>query len=117
MLREVELQENADDAMLLRGAVDPRGVPLFRDSAGDAASPIFANHDNNFARRVLAALAAEPLLLKTVVGVVLGIVVGSISRALDPTPRAVELIGFPGELFMRLLRALAGLALFTSRLY
>ncbi|EEH55737.1 Dicarboxylate/Amino Acid:Cation symporter family, partial [Micromonas pusilla CCMP1545] len=46
------------------------------------------------------------LLAKTLAGVVVGIVLGAIVRATDPTPRAIELVGFPGELFMRLLRAL-----------
>lgn len=115
MLREVELQDNADDAALLSGgARDPRGVPLFRDSADGAVHSGAPNAAATSATgvkhgrfgAVLAALAAEPLLLKTVAGVLLGIVVGSIARAANPTPRAVELIGFPGELFMRMLRAL-----------
>ena len=57
-------------------------------------------------RMILRNLAAEPLLAKTLAGVVVGIVLGAIVRATDPTPRAIELVGFPGELFMRLLRAL-----------
>ena len=108
MLREVELQESAaDDATLLsRGTRDPRGVPLFQDSAevtehpgrrDDALASARSNNSTTFLGRVLGALAAEPLLLKTVIGVVVGLVVGSISRAASPTPRAVELIGFPGK--------------------
>ena len=86
MLREVELQESAaDDATLLsRGTRDPRG-----DDSNLGST--------TFLGRVLGALAAEPLLFKTVLGVVLGILVGTISRAASPTPRAVELIGFPGK--------------------
>jgi Na+/H+-dicarboxylate symporter len=38
--------------------------------------------------------------------VAVGVVVGTAARATDPSPKAVELLGFPGELFMRLLRAL-----------
>ena len=113
MLREVELQESAaDDATLLsRGTRDPRGVPLFQDSAevtqhlgggaggrrDDALASARSNNSTTFLGRVFGAMAAEPLLLKTVIGVVLGIVMGTISRAASPTPRAVELIGLPGK--------------------
>jgi len=98
MLSEVELHENGDGdgATLLRGA---QGEPS--SDAGAAASS-----RGRFAG-LRAALAAEPLLLKTMGGVVLGIVVGAMSRiGGQPSPRAVELIGFPGELFMRMLRCL-----------
>ena len=98
MLREVELQpasadDDRDDATLL-----PSPSPVVaRPSRGDGARR----------GRVLAAvLAKEPLLLWTVVGVALGVAAGLVARAADPTPRAIELIGFPGELFMRALRAL-----------
>ena len=98
MLREVELQpasadDDRDDATLL-----PSPSPVVaRPSGGDGARR----------GRVLAAvLAKEPLLAWTVVGVALGVAAGLVARAADPTPRAIELIGFPGELFMRALRAL-----------
>lgn len=98
MLHEVELQpasadDDRDDATLL-----PSPSPVVaRPSRGDGARR----------GRVLAAvLAKEPLLLWTVVGVALGVAAGLVARAADPTPRAIELIGFPGELFMRALRAL-----------
>lgn len=100
---------SSDGASLLHGGVesssgDARGAR--RD--GNDASSGRVDHDENLesSSSCLGALKAEPLLIKTIVGVILGIVVGSITRAANPTPRAVELIGFPGELFMRLLRAL-----------
>ena len=98
MLREVELQpasadEDRDDTTLLASP----SPDVARPSRGDGARR----------GRVLAAvLAKEPLLLWTVVGVALGVAAGLVARAADPTPRAIELIGFPGELFMRALRAL-----------
>ena len=101
-MREVSA---SDGASLLHGRTE--------SSSGDARG---ARSDGNDGQRTdpdaespsgcIGALKAEPLLLKTIVGVILGIIVGSIARAANPTPRAVELIGFPGELFMRLLRAL-----------
>ena len=100
---------SSDGASLLHGGAesssgDARGAR--RD--GNDASSGRVDHDENAesSSSCLGALKAEPLLIKTIVGVMLGIVVGSIIRAANPTPRAVELIGFPGELFMRLLRAL-----------
>ena len=48
----------------------------------------------------------EPLLARTLAGVFVGALLGAAVRRAAPSPRAVELIGFPGELFMRLLRAL-----------
>ena len=100
---------SSDGTSLLHGGVesssgDARGAR--RD--GNDASSGRVDHDENLesSSTCLGALKAEPLLIKTIVGVMLGIVFGSIIRAANPTPRAVELIGFPGELFMRLLRAL-----------
>ena len=64
-------------------------------------------------------VAPSPPRFRTYIGVVhnllflgkltalsVGLAVGAIARLFDPSPRAVELLGFPGELFMRLLRAL-----------
>ena len=120
---EIELQDPAaarpspvddgDDVLLKpssSGARDRRGAPLFDDDDDDASHRPGATNDPPESRgalaRLAAALAAEPLLAKTLAGVVVGIVLGAIVRATDPTPRAIELVGFPGELFMRLLRAL-----------
>ena len=95
---------SSDGASLLHGGAESSSG----DARGARRDGIDADHRENAesSSTCLGALKAEPLLVKTIVGVMLGIVVGSITRAANPTPRAVELIGFPGELFMRLLRAL-----------
>ena len=104
-MREVSA---SDGASLLHGRIesssgDARGA---RSDGNDASGQRMQDPDAESPSGCIGALKAEPLLLKTIVGVILGIIVGSIARAANPTPRAVELIGFPGELFMRLLRAL-----------
>ena len=118
MLREVELAEpsgsgraaaaagaaNADDdddddARLLPAALEPEAGGA---GQGTTVSARFWRH----VRNLREALHAEPLLLQTLAGVAVGLAVGAIARLFDPSPRAVELLGFPGELFMRLLRAL-----------
>ena len=91
----VDVDDDDDDARLLPAALEPAG------SAGQGTTGWA-----RFWRRLRDALRAEPLLVQTLVGVAVGVVVGAVARATDPTPRAVELLGFPGELFMRLLRAL-----------
>ena len=103
-MREVSA---SDGASLLHGRIesssgDARGAR----SDGNDASGQRIDPEAESPSGCIGALKAEPLLLKTIVGVILGIIVGSIARTANPTPRAVELIGFPGELFMRLLRAL-----------
>ena len=118
MLREVELAEpsgsgraaaaagaaNADDdddddARLLPAELEPEAGGAGQGTMGSARfwRPL---------RNLREALHAEPLLLQTLAGVAVGLAVGAIARLFDPSPRAVELLGFPGELFMRLLRAL-----------
>ena len=118
MLREVELAEpsgsgraaaaagaaNADDdddddARLLPAALEPEAGGA---GQGTTVSARFWRQ----VRNLREALHAEPLLLQTLAGVAVGLAVGAIARLFDPSPRAVELLGFPGELFMRLLRAL-----------
>ena len=118
MLREVELAEpsgsgraaaaagaaNADDdddddARLLPAELEPEAGGAGQGTTGSAR---FWRH----LRNLREALHAEPLLLQTLAGVAVGLAVGAIARLFDPSPRAVELLGFPGELFMRLLRAL-----------
>ena len=107
-MREVEMREvsASDGASLLHGRIesssgDARGARSDGNDNGQRTDP-----DAESPSGCIGALKAEPLLLRTIVGVILGIIVGSIARTANPTPRAVELIGFPGELFMRLLRAL-----------
>ena len=115
MLREVELAEpsgsgraaaaagaaNADDdddddARLLPATLEPEAGGA---GQGTTVSARFWRH----VRNLREALHAEPLLLQTLAGVAVGLAVGAIARLFDPSPRAVELLGFPGELFMRML--------------
>ena len=92
---DVEDDDDDDDARLLPAALEPAGC------AGQGTTGW-----SRFLSLLRDMLRAEPLLTQTLVGVAVGVVVGAIARAANPTTRAVELIGFPGELFMRLLRAL-----------
>lgn len=111
MLREVELAEPSGSG---RAAGDAEGVDVDDDGARllpAALEPAGGAGQGTTGwarswRRLRDAVRAEPLLLQTLAGVAVGVVVGTIARATDPSPRAVELLGFPGELFMRLLRAL-----------
>ena len=111
MLREVELAEPSGSG---RAAGDAEGLDLDDDGARllpAALEPAGGAGQGTTGwarswRRLRDAVRAEPLLLQTLAGVAVGVVVGTIARATDPSPRAVELLGFPGELFMRLLRAL-----------
>jgi hypothetical protein len=48
----------------------------------------------------------EPLLLATLAGVLLGIAAGAALRPAHLSPAAIALIGFPGELMLRLLKML-----------
>lgn len=46
------------------------------------------------------------LLVLMLIGVIMGFVIGSIVGASDPSKKAVELLGFPGVLLLRMLKAL-----------
>ncbi|KAL0019833.1 hypothetical protein WJX79_000345 [Trebouxia sp. C0005] len=48
----------------------------------------------------------EPLLSATILGVLLGILLGSLIRLARPSRQAIDLIGFPGEIMLRLLKML-----------
>ncbi|XP_070573038.1 excitatory amino acid transporter-like [Ptychodera flava] len=56
--------------------------------------------------KVLAWIKKDLLLVLTVTGVVLGIIFGLALRAVEPSETAILLIGFPGEILMRLLKML-----------
>ncbi|VDM50549.1 unnamed protein product [Toxocara canis] len=53
------------------------------------------------------------LLLLTIASVVVGVIIGSVGTKAEPSRSAIELIAFPGELFMRMLQ-MAVLPLVTS---
>ncbi|XP_038049201.1 excitatory amino acid transporter 2-like [Patiria miniata] len=57
-------------------------------------------------RRVLAWVRQNLLLLFTLVGVIMGIVLGLVLRLAEPSEDAILLIGFPGDILMRLLKML-----------
>ncbi|XP_076394215.1 excitatory amino acid transporter 2 isoform X2 [Megachile rotundata] len=44
------------------------------------------------------------LLILTIAGVLLGLILGFLGRLFNPSPQAITLISFPGELLMRLLK-------------
>ncbi|EYC05432.1 hypothetical protein Y032_0082g1577 [Ancylostoma ceylanicum] len=46
------------------------------------------------------------LLILTILGVVIGVLGGGLLRYLQPSPDVVKYIGFPGELFMNMLKAM-----------
>lgn len=46
------------------------------------------------------------LLILTIAGVVLGVALGFIIRLADPSPNAIMIIAFPGEILMRALKML-----------
>ncbi|XP_052813216.1 excitatory amino acid transporter 2-like isoform X1 [Mya arenaria] len=46
------------------------------------------------------------LLVLTILGVVMGVILGSLIRLAEPSPMAIELIAFPGEILMRALKML-----------
>ncbi|KAL4419638.1 hypothetical protein ABPG77_008579 [Micractinium sp. CCAP 211/92] len=53
-----------------------------------------------------ACLAREPLLLFTLAGVLAGVVVGIALKPAELGQQAIDLIGFPGEIMLRLLKML-----------
>ena len=57
-------------------------------------------------RGAAAAARREPLLALTLVGVVLGLGVGIMLSELDAPAALVDVIGFPGDIFIRLLKML-----------
>ena len=113
MLREVELAEPGGSGRTAggSGAVDGEEVEVEDDDVrllpAALEMPLGAGgQSSSFWSNLRASLREEPLLMQTLVGVIVGVCIGSIARACDPSPTTVELVAFPGELFMRVLRGL-----------
>ncbi|CAI5440621.1 unnamed protein product [Caenorhabditis angaria] len=51
-------------------------------------------------------LTKNLLLILTMLGVVLGIVIGGVMRTFEPSQEVIKYVGFPGELFMNMLKAM-----------
>ncbi|EGT47255.1 hypothetical protein CAEBREN_29010 [Caenorhabditis brenneri] len=51
-------------------------------------------------------LTKNMLLLMTMAGIVMGVIIGGVLRNLEPSPDVVRYVGFPGELFMNMLKAM-----------
>lgn len=63
-------------------------------------------HKHSLRSRLKAMVMHEPLLSATILGVLLGILLGSLIRLARPSRQAIDLIGFPGEIMLRLLKML-----------
>ena len=57
-------------------------------------------------KRVGRNILRNPLLVFTIAGVVLGVAVGTAVHPFDPSNDAIELISFPGEIFLNMLKVL-----------
>ena len=58
------------------------------------------------AKRIGRNIRRNPLLVFTVAGVVLGVAVGVIVHPFKPSNDAIEIISFPGEIFLNMLKVL-----------
>ncbi|XP_022110231.1 excitatory amino acid transporter 2-like [Acanthaster planci] len=63
-------------------------------------------YENRRLQKVLSWVRQNLLLLFTLVAVILGIVLGLLLRLAEPSEDAILLIGFPGDILMRLLKML-----------
>ena len=59
-----------------------------------------------FSFQILSWCRENLLLLLTIAGVVLGVLMGFVLRHAEPSPDAIMLIAFPGEILMRALKML-----------
>lgn len=51
-------------------------------------------------------LTKNMLLLMTMAGILVGIIIGGVLRNAEPSPEVIRYVGFPGELFMNMLKAM-----------
>lgn len=60
----------------------------------------------SFARCAVRIALANPLLVFTITGVVIGVAIGIVVQPFKPSNDAIELISFPGEIFLNMLKIL-----------
>lgn len=61
---------------------------------------------NSFLDKVKVQLKENLILVLTLIGIIGGIIVGFVGRIYEPSPKAIAIIGFPGEMLLRLLKML-----------
>jgi len=59
-----------------------------------------------FTSRVARVILANPLLVFTIAGVLIGVAIGIVVQPFKPSNDAIELISFPGEIFLNMLKIL-----------
>src|SRR3954471_2946672 len=66
---------------------------------------VFSGKMAKFSKKRTSAFVLNNLqLILTLLSVVIGIVFGLLARSANPAPRTIELIGFPGEILMSMLK-------------
>ncbi|KAL4228027.1 hypothetical protein ACF0H5_013465 [Mactra antiquata] len=76
--------------------------PMLTNEVGKK-EPVFSKVSSN---RILQFVKDNLLLILTIAGVVLGVILGFILRLAQPSPDAIMIIAFPGEILMRALKML-----------
>ncbi|KAF1763875.1 hypothetical protein GCK72_003821 [Caenorhabditis remanei] len=61
---------------------------------------------NKTVNRWTSWLTKNMLLLMTMAGIIMGAIIGGILRNLEPSPDVIRYVGFPGELFMNMLKVM-----------
>ncbi|EFP11587.1 CRE-GLT-5 protein [Caenorhabditis remanei] len=61
---------------------------------------------NKTVNRWTSWLTKNMLLLMTMTGIIMGAIIGGILRNLEPSPDVIRYVGFPGELFMNMLKVM-----------
>jgi len=58
------------------------------------------------AKRVGRVILSNPLLVFTIAGALIGVAIGIVVQPFEPSNDAIELISFPGEIFLNMLKIL-----------
>lgn len=64
------------------------------------------NAPKTFGQKVKDQLKQNLILVLTLIGIISGIIVGFAGRQFEPGPKTITLIGFPGEMLLRILKML-----------